>query len=413
VTVLRCASRPTCRTARPIGAYRPVATSSPSPRLDYLLWRYLGDGATGALDRDTAVALAALAWYETGAVRRGGGAVWADPSRGFATITPLAPTPWSALPRLSSAQPVGLRAGGTDLDAAERRVHALHLESIARRGPWSLSTPTVSDTGLGVRLTGPGGSVAGRPLRFEVRAGDVVLADLVVLTDTDGWARIDRPRSAPGDVVTVEVSGIGPGARQDWDGSGAVQRMATPTSATLRATTTLPTAPTSTTTTTTASATTTSTSVAPPVTTIAVIAPPPSTTPPSTTPPSTTTTSTTTTEPAPPSTETAPTTTLVLPVVAPTVPPADTTTASTTSVPTTTLSTTTTTTTTTAVVTEPIVPLPPSPVSPAPRLPRTGPGLAGRAADAAAVLVTLGLVLLAAGTGAVARRHRPEEDGSK
>jgi hypothetical protein len=41
-----------------------------------------------------------------------------------------------------------------------------------------------------------------------------------------------------------------------------------------------------------------------------------------------------------------------------------------------------------------------------PALPRTGSGMAGRVADVAAVLVTLGLLLLAAGTGAVARRPR-------
>jgi hypothetical protein len=395
------------------GAYRPVATSAASPRLDYLLWRHLGDGAGGSeVDPDTATALAALAWYETGAVRRGGGAVWADPARGFAPITPRTPTPWDALPRLTLAHPIGLRAGGRDLDGAERRVLQLHLDSIAHRGPWTLSAPRVAGDHLEVRLTGPGGPIPDRPVRLLATADDRTLLDQQGRTDATGTARISLTPDSLSGATSLAASTIGPGPRQDWDGAGAVQRMTVPTGVVLRTVTTLPAPPTTISTTTTLTPTTTVPTPTP------TIAPPPVTAPaPPTTSATTSTTTTTTavvdttatTTVGPAATTTDPSTTIaptITTVAAPATDPTTSLAPSTTVAPPST-STTSTTTSTTAGAGAVVTPAATGPLPVAtPGLPRTGNGMAGRVADAAAVLVTLGLLLLAAGTGAVARRPR-------
>lgn len=222
------------------GAYRIVPNRLTSPELDYLLWAFGVEGAprhgTLAGDPDTATALGALAWFHAGATRRGGGPVWADWARGFAPVSPLEPHPWNRLPAFGLAHPVGLRSGGRDLDAAERRVYELHRESIERRGPWTLDPLTVDGSHVVTRLHGPGGPIAGLPgvrLRISTVDGEP-MSDVIATTANDGTVHV-----ALDDVVTaatVEASVSSPGIHQEWDGDGPVQRMATGTSVVLTST---------------------------------------------------------------------------------------------------------------------------------------------------------------------------------
>ena len=210
------------------GAYRPVSNVVTSPELDYLLWRY---GSGLQLDDDTATALAALAWFHASAQRNGGGAVWADHARGFAPITPLLPAPWNALPRFSAASPVGLVSkSGVHLDAAERRLHVLHLEAAARRGPWQLGHVELAGRSLTASLTGPGGPIAGIEVAAEITG--VTPDHLVAVTGADGVATFDLP-SLP-DGAYVELTAEAPGQHREWDGDGAIQRMATGMTDTVR-----------------------------------------------------------------------------------------------------------------------------------------------------------------------------------
>jgi hypothetical protein len=215
------------------GAYRLVDNRVASPQLDYLLWKF---GLPGhpeyvalAGDHDTATALAALAWFYADATRRGGGLVWADWARGFAAITPVSPTPWNALPRFSPAIPVGLRANGVELDAAERRVHDLFQEAESRRGPWTMSPVRLTGSTASVTITGPGGAIAnlgGVQVVTRDRSGRIV-ASRTVATDRHGVAQAPVP--AVPDGGSVEVTASSPGVHQEWDGHGSIQRMSTAT----------------------------------------------------------------------------------------------------------------------------------------------------------------------------------------
>jgi hypothetical protein len=225
------------------GAYRLVANRVSSPQLDYLLWKYGFPGhpehVALAGDHDTATALAALAWYYAGATRRGGGLVWADWTRSFAPITPISPHSWHALPRFSLAHPVGLRANGVDLDAAERRVHDLYREAEARRGPWTMSPIRVAGSTASVTLTGPGGPIANLSgVHMMVRdASGHVVARRTIATDRQGVAQVSVPALPDGGTIVVSASS--PGVHQEWDGDGSIQRMSTATGRKLERTVTV------------------------------------------------------------------------------------------------------------------------------------------------------------------------------
>jgi hypothetical protein len=228
------------------GAYRLVTSSVSSPQLDYLLWKFglpgHPDHVALAGDHDTATALAALAWYYAGATRRGGGLVWADWARGFAAITPDSPHSWSALPRFSLSHPVGLRANGVDLDAAERRLHELFREAEARRGPWTMTPVRIAGSMASVTVAGPGGPIANlRGVHVVARdsAGHVV-ARRTISTDRHGAAETSVPALPDGGTLVVSASS--PGLHQEWDGDGSIQRMSTATSQQLERT--VPIAPT-------------------------------------------------------------------------------------------------------------------------------------------------------------------------
>lgn len=212
------------------GAYRLVPNQLDSPQLDYLLWRY---GATGTAmsqplgaDHDTATALGALAWFYAGADRRGGGAVWSNPTTG-AAVTPAHPHPWSDLPADAS---IGLRSGGQRLIGAERRVYELFVEAESRRGPWELSEIRHHDARAAVTVSGPAGTLADIDgIRFVVRDHrDRVVVNEVTRTNNDGIAQVEVPTLADGG--SIEVSMFAPGVHQEWDGDGSIQRLATATS---------------------------------------------------------------------------------------------------------------------------------------------------------------------------------------
>lgn len=202
-------------------AYTLVPNRVTSPELDALLW-LVGDGA--ALDADTATAAAALAWFYADARRDIGVPVWADGNRGFARITPVAPEPWNALGRFSLNHLVGLRAGVTDIDSAERRVFELHRQATALAGPWMLTADLAR---RGVRLTGAHGAVAARDVTFTITAPGAAPLTTSAVTDADGWAAPSLPDLPDGATVTATVDA--PGTHREWDGAPGVQRMVTAT----------------------------------------------------------------------------------------------------------------------------------------------------------------------------------------
>jgi hypothetical protein len=215
--------------SRATDAYRPVDGAVGSAELDYLLWAY-ARGTLGT-DDDTATAVAALAWFHAGADRRSGVPVWADGASGFAPISPTSPSSWDALPRFSMSFPVGLRGGGRDLDAAERRVHELFVRAQAHRGPWELSEPRIDGDDVVVDVTGPGGPIDGADVRFETRPrSGGTPTSVVVRSSPSGRATLAGGR-VPGSTIGVEVES--PGPHREWDGDGDVQRLATPTSVAL------------------------------------------------------------------------------------------------------------------------------------------------------------------------------------
>ena len=116
-----------------------------------------------------------LAWRYTGAQRRGGGAVWRD-------------------------GPVDVRALGVGhLAAVEQAVEALHVEALARRGPWALT----ADGPGRVRLHGPGGPIAGINVHLEA---DGWAADVV--TAADGVVAFDPPAGEVRAGATAPGAGI-------------------------------------------------------------------------------------------------------------------------------------------------------------------------------------------------------------
>jgi hypothetical protein len=229
-------------------AYRLVSNRVVSSELDYLLWKYGWPGTPEYVDigadHDTATALAGLAWYYAGATRRGGGAVWANWATGFGAVTPISPHRWDALAQFGASFPVGLRSAGRDLDAAERRVFELFVEASARRGPWKLDPVVISGSTASVRVTGPAGPIAGlRGVRILHRGADGrVRADEELVTDAQGIASLATLDLSAGGVVEVTLAA--PGPHQEWDGDGAIQRMATATSVQLSGSAMLPTPPT-------------------------------------------------------------------------------------------------------------------------------------------------------------------------
>lgn len=219
------------------GAYRLVPNVVDSPELDYLLWKYGTPGTAEYTeiggDHDTAIALAALAWYYADASRRNGHPVWSNPASGFGRITPAAPNRWSDLPQYTSAFPVGLRSGGIHLDAAERRVYEMYHEAAARRGPWTMSPVVHSGGRASVTVTGPAGPIANvGGVRFVVRdRHGAAVSNTVVRTNGNGTASVDVPELLGGG--SIEASMFAPGVHQEWDGDGDVQRLSTGTTARL------------------------------------------------------------------------------------------------------------------------------------------------------------------------------------
>ena len=208
-------------------AYSPVPNRVASPELDALLW-LLGDGS--GLDADSATAAGALAWYYAGAQRNIGVPVWSDGNNGFFPITPTSPEPWNNLRRFSLSHLIGLRAGATDLDAAERRVLELHQQATALAGPWSL---IADPAGRRVRLTGAAGAISGRALTFTISTPGAASVSTTATTGADGWAIPILPDLPEGGTVTVTVSA--PGVHREWDGAPGVQRMVTATAMTVSA----------------------------------------------------------------------------------------------------------------------------------------------------------------------------------
>jgi hypothetical protein len=206
-------------------AYSPTPNQVDSGDLDTLLW-LVGDGA--GLDDDAATAAAALAWYYAGARRDFGPLVWSNGAEGFAPVTPLEPEPWDALARFDAGHPVGMRSSSGDLDAAEVRLAELHRQVNRLRGAWTLS----ADPGQrAVRLTGPGGAIAGTTVSFTVAGPSLQPITLTAQTDGDGWARPALPGLEGGATVSATVDS--PGVHREWDGPGGIQRLVTATTATL------------------------------------------------------------------------------------------------------------------------------------------------------------------------------------
>lgn len=218
--------------ARSVDAYAEVDPVVRSAELDALVWLL---DRKESIDDDTATATAALAWYYAGARRTIGPLVWSDGSSGFAAISPVDPRPWDALPPFSMSHPVGLRAGTIDLDAAERQVAALHRQATAWRGPWSLAATTEPG---GFVLRGPAGPIVGADVDVTVEAPGRVATKAVLRTARDGTVRIDLPTMPDGGRVLARADS--PGPHREWDGAGAVQRMATSTNRVVTATSDLP-----------------------------------------------------------------------------------------------------------------------------------------------------------------------------
>lgn len=224
--------------------YHLVPNRIDSPQLDYLLWKFGWPGTEEYTelgnDRDTATALAAVAWYYSGASRRHGGPVWANPADGFSPVSPVAPHRWDDLPAYTTGFPIGMRSGVHHLDGAERRVYELFVEAEERRGPWTMSEIHRDDGRAHVAIRGPAGPIAHvGGVRFVVRTPDgAIVSNSVVSTDGDGSASVDLAGLPSGG--SIEVSMYAPGVHQEWDGPGDVQRMATATNTSLHRSTIVP-----------------------------------------------------------------------------------------------------------------------------------------------------------------------------
>jgi hypothetical protein len=366
-------------------AYAPMANQAASDELDVLLWWV---ARHTPLDADTAAAAAALAWYYADAQRSAGGPVWADTAAGGSPISPLEPHAWDGpLPPFGPSFPVGLRAGGVDLEVAERKVAELHRGVQTLRGAWRFAW----DGGAFV-VTAGGRPLAGQPVIVEVQPGRREPSTVTLRTDTQGRAVPPAPPVGGRAVVTARIDA--PGVHREWDGAD-VQRLATPGIAWLTAEFTVDSTPT--TTTTTSPPTTT---MAPTTSTTSTTTLPATTTMPSTSSPPTTTTPTTTTTTLDPAatTTTTPATTTPPATTPPSSSPASTTTAA---APTTTTTTTSVTTTTT----EPAVMQATPPPPPAPStLPVTGSSDSVAAVLRFADYLFAAGVLLVAATGLTHRR---------
>lgn len=200
-------------------AYAPVANRLTSPELDVLVWLV---SRMDDIDDDTAIAAASLAWYYADATRSIGVPVWSNGARGFTRIGPLEPEPWDALGEFTRSHPVGLRSGTHDLDSAERRVAELHRRVRALRGPWAMRADAGGRT---VRLSGPGGPIAGMPVRFVIEPADGAPRNASATTDRDGVAAVELPLLPDGGRITASVDG--PGIHREWDGERSIQRMVT------------------------------------------------------------------------------------------------------------------------------------------------------------------------------------------
>ncbi|WP_133868407.1 SpaA isopeptide-forming pilin-related protein [Ilumatobacter fluminis] len=212
------------------GAYEPVEATVASARLDALLWWL---DRQPSIDDDTAVAASALAWFYAGARRSIGPPVWADGTRGFAAITPATPEPWDSLAPFSMSHPIGLVAGGTHLDEAERRVAELHWLADRLAGEWHLDVEAGA-SGATARLAIDGSPFAGHPVDLSVTTvGGAPLPTRTVLTDPQGRVSLPIPEASDGYVVTVST--VAPGLHREWDGAGSIQRLATPTERTVSA----------------------------------------------------------------------------------------------------------------------------------------------------------------------------------
>lgn len=205
-------------------AYGPVEPSIDSAPLDALLW-WLDRQPT--IDDDTAVAASALAWFYAGARRSFGPLVWADGTRGFAPISPDEPQSWDALAPFSMSHPLGLVVPGSHLDAAERRVAELHRLATRLSGTWSLEVDAGRDSVVASLAVG-GSPLADRPIEIRIEpagGGETIVRS--VRSDADGRATVDVPPTPDGYTASATVAA--PGPHREWDGAGAVQRLATPT----------------------------------------------------------------------------------------------------------------------------------------------------------------------------------------
>ena len=208
-------------------AYGPVGSSVESARLDALLWWL---DRQPSIDDDTAVAASALAWFYADARRSIGPPVWSDGTRAFTPITPETPEPWDALAPFSMSHPIGLAVPGAHLDAAERRVAELHRIATRLSGAWQLDV--VADGGTAhTRLSVGGAPLAGQPIDMVVEPVGGTAITRTVVTNDDGRASMSVPTSSEG--YTVRATTAAPGPHREWDGAGAVQRLATPTTRTV------------------------------------------------------------------------------------------------------------------------------------------------------------------------------------
>ena len=155
------------------------APATISAELDYLLWRYASSPDRLPTD-EQAAAINALSWWYTGAQRRGGGPVWRDDTVEISVV---------GLGRL------------TGIEAA---VSALQAEAAQRRGPWALGELAVTDGVASVRLTGPGGPIAGEPVTFTSTSGTAARAT----TDDTGRAAAELAGASG----TLQARADGPGS---------------------------------------------------------------------------------------------------------------------------------------------------------------------------------------------------------
>ena len=239
--------------------YVAEATATITPELDYLLWRYTSAQRPVATN-EQAAAINVLSWWYAGAERRGGGAVWRDPSGSTVELDVV---------------------GVGRLHAVEAAIAALRDEATRQRGPWALSDLAFVDGVARVRLTGPGGPIAGTTVTFT--SGGHTLDALI---DGDGWAWAVMTAV---DVLTARTEGPGPTIGLAAPGSQRLVIAGPPT--VIEASVDVPPPPTTTSTTappTTTTAPTTTTSTFPTTTTstfpTTTTEPPPLTTVPATLP---------------------------------------------------------------------------------------------------------------------------------